>query len=88
LREIIGSSQQPAASSQQPAAQSDSRSNDGASIAASIPNNQTKSECLKCKSYPGTKIALEILTLGFAIVSAVAAGFAVHYYNRGSGKHG
>jgi len=39
----------------------------------------------KCRSgekYPRYKIALETLTLLFAIGAAAAAGFAIHYYNR------
>jgi hypothetical protein len=66
---------------QEPKKHGDQSAHHPSAIAAAIPNNETKTDCHNCKGYPGYKIALEILTLLFAIASAIAAGFAVHYYN-------
>lgn len=52
-----------------------------APIAAAVPNEATKAKCHCGEKYPRYKITLEILTLLFAIGSAVAACFAVYYYN-------
>lgn len=67
---------------QDPTQESDNSPAQTAPVTAAIPDEATKAKCHCGEKPPRYKIALEILTLFFAIGSAVAAGVAVHYYNQ------